>query len=188
MEKRLFLISLITLLISFSVVAQKNKIRFQSINSFALIGGESETSTAFQTVNGIRFSNWFSGIGIGVDNYHYKTLPLFFDARRYFGNKKKAFVYGDLGYNFPMKNKPGKEMLYYNNYDYHFKGGMYSELGIGFKTKFIKSSSLSFSFGYSNKHLQGRTGVVPDCVGCDPYWYNYKFSYDRILLKTGIEF
>lgn len=186
---RKFLFNLIiTLLISFSVVAQKNKIRFQSINSFALIGGESETSTAFQSVNGIRFSNWFSGVGIGVDNYHYKTLPLFFDARRYFGSEKKAFIYGDLGYNFTVKNKPGKEMISYDDYNYHFQGGFYSELGIGFKTRFIKRSSLSFSFAFSNKQLQNRIGVVPACVGCDPYWYNYKLSYDRILLKTGIEF
>jgi hypothetical protein len=153
-----------------------------------LIGGETETGTAFQTVNGIRFSNWFSGIGIGVDNYHYKTLPLFFDVRWYFGSEKKVCVYGDLGYNFPMKNKPGKEMRYYYYDNYHFKGGIYSELGIGFKTKFIKKSSILFGFAYGNKQLQSQIGVIPTCVGCDPYSYNYKLDYESVLLKTGIEF
>ena len=174
------------LLVNISVSAQKNKIHFHSINSFGLIGGESEISTAFQTVDGIRFSNWFSGFGVGIDNYQYKTFPLFFDARRYFGSEKKAFVYGDLGYNFPLKDKPGKEMINYGNT--HFKGGLYSELGIGFKTKFIKESSILFGLAYSNKQIQSRIGIVPLCIGCDPYWYNYKMSYGRVLLKTGIEF
>lgn len=186
MYKNLLFNLIITLLISFPASAQENTIRFHSINFFGLIGGESNISTAFQTVNGIRVSNWFSGVGIGIDNYKYKTLPLFFDARKYFGIDKRGFVYGDIGYNFPMKNIPGKEMIYYDNY--RFKGGLYSELGVGFTMKFIRSSSISFSFAYSNKQLQSRIGVVPLCVGCDPYFYNYRLSYGRALLKTGIEF
>ncbi|HET7114896.1 MAG TPA: hypothetical protein VFI29_00295 [Hanamia sp.] len=187
MNRNLYFNLIVALLISFSVSAQKNKVHFHSINSFGLIGGETETGIAFQTINGIRFSNWFSGIGVGIDNYEYKTLPLFFDARWYFGSEKKAFVYGDLGYNFPMKNKPGKEMVYYDNY--HFKGGLYSELGIGFKTKFIKKSSIFFSLAYSYKQLESRVEeIVPLCSECDPIWYNYKLSYGRVMLKTGIEF
>lgn len=181
--KRLFFTLTMFLLISFSVFAQKKKIKFNSINTFEMITGESLLSIGFQTVNGIRFSNWFSGIGIGIDYYQYKTLPLFFDGRRYFGSEKKAFVYGDIGYNFPMKNKPRKEMGYYDTY--HFKGGIYTELGIGFKTKLIKKSSLVFSIGQSYKQLQTRVGIVPMCVGCDPYWYNYKLTYGRIIVKAG---
>ena len=179
---------------SFSASAQKNKIRFHSINSISLVGGESGYSTAFQTVNGIYFSNWFSGVGIGIDNYQYQTLPLFFDGRRYFGNEKRGFVYGDLGYNFPMKDKPGKEMNYYGNY--HFKGGIYTELGIGFKTKFIKKSSILFSIAYSYKQLESLVEEIgffppgPLCLDCvrAPISYNYKLSYGIVLLKTGIEF
>lgn len=188
MNRSLFFILMISLLIPFSVIGQNNKIYFHSINSFGLIGGESEVSTAFQTVNGILFPNWFSGIGVGVDNYRYRTLPLFLDGRWYFGDEKRGFIYGDIGYNFPMKDKPGKEMVHYGNYNYHFKGGLYSELGIGFKMKFIKKTSILFSLAYSYKQLQTQIGIVPLCVGCDPYWYNYKFGYGRIMLKTGVEF
>lgn len=186
MLRNFFALSIIVLFVNSSLLGQKNKIRFHSINSFAMVSGETGMSTAFQTVNGIRFLNWFSGIGVGIDNYKYKTLPLFFDARNYFGSEKKVFVYGDIGYNFPMKNKPGKEMLYYDTY--HFQGGIYSEFGIGFENKFIKSSSLSFSVAFSNKQLQSRIGIQPLCLGCEPYWYNYKLNYGRILVKTGVEF
>jgi hypothetical protein len=173
-------------LIAISSSAQKGKIKFHSINEGGIVGGESHVNAVFQTINGISFFNWYSGIGIGVDNYRYKTLPLFLDARRYFGTENKGFVYVDLGYNFPLKNKPGKEIGYYNTYN--FKGSLYSDFGIGFKTKFIKKSSLLFSLGHSYKQLQSKIGIETLCIGCQPYYYGYKFGYGRISLKAGVEF
>lgn len=186
MRKSFFFIVIISFLLSASTSAQKRKVGFQSVNQFAIVGGQDHVNTAFQTVNGIKFSDWFFGAGVGIDNYRYKTLPLFADGRWLFGQDKKGFLYADIGYNFPLKNKPGKEMSYYTNY--HFTGGIYTEFGIGFKTKFIKNSSILFSLGHSYKELQSRIGVVPLCLGCDAYWYNYKLSYGRVLLKTGVEF
>jgi hypothetical protein len=169
--------------------AQKKKTHFQSVNTFELINGEKGFDIGYQTVNGIRFSNWFSGIGVGVDNYHYNTLPLFADGRWFFGNDKKGFVYGDLGYNFPLKNKPGKEVDYYTYYDsYNFSGGIYTGFGIGFITKLFNQSSLLLSVGHSYKQLKSKIGISPACEECTPYYYDYKYSYGRIILKAGIEF
>ncbi|MDQ2718439.1 MAG: hypothetical protein M3Z26_01575 [Bacteroidota bacterium] len=177
---------LIFLLISFSAAAQNKPIRFQSINSIGFVAGESNANAEFQTVNGIQLSNWFSGIGVGLDYYRYKTVPLFFDARRYFEKEKKVFVYGDLGYDLPMKNRPGKEV---GNYDsYHSKGGLYTDIGIGYKTNLIKKTSFSFSLGYSYKELQTNIGVTTRCFQCQPEFYSYKFNYGRMIMKAGLEF
>jgi len=186
MKKDLIFILISSCLISFSASAQKNKIHFRSINQFAMVGGESHINTAFQTVNGIKFSNWFSGIGIGVDNYRYKTLPLFIDGRWYFGDDKNGFIYGDIGYNFPMKDKPGKEVYYYSSY--HFTGSIYTDFGIGYQVPLYKKSSMLFSLGYSSKQLQTKIGVVSECLGCQPYLYNYKFGLERMILKAGLVF
>jgi hypothetical protein len=172
--------------INFSVSAQKNKIRFRSINTFGLVGGESKASIAFQSVNGIQFSSWFSGIGVGVDDYRYKTLPLFIDGRWFFGDNKNEFIYGNVGYNFPMKNKPGKEIWYYDTY--HFTGGIYTDIGIGYQVPLYKKSSVLFSLGYSYKQVQTEYGITPLCTGCQPSWYNYKLGLGRIALRTGVEF
>ena len=154
MKSKLAFSWIVFLAISFSASAQKNKIRFHSINTFGLVGGESKASTAFQSVNGIRFSNWFAGIGVGVDDYRYKTLPLFIDGRWFLGDDKSSFIYGDLGYNFPIKNKPGKEIW---NYDtYHFTGGIYTDIGIGYQVSLYKKSSVLFSLGYSYKKRRQR--------------------------------
>jgi hypothetical protein len=186
MKRHLSFCLIISLIISFSTSAQNEKIHFRSINLTGIVGGESQVNSVFQTINGINFSNWYSGIGIGIDDYRYKTLPLFFDARISFGNESKGFVYVDLGYNFPLENKPGKEMGYYNTSN--FKGGLYTDFGIGFKTKFIKNSSLLFSLGHSYKQVQSKIGIAPLCIGCQSYFYDYKFGYGRIVLKAGVEF
>ena len=174
--------------ITFPATAQKTKIRFQSINQFAMVGGESQVNSAFQTINGIKFSNWFSGVGIGIDNYRYKTLPLFFDGRRYFAEDKKAFIYGDIGYNFPMKNKPGKEIDYYDSYD--FNGGIYTDAGIGFQVALDKKSLLLFSLGYSYKKMQSKTGAVNPCLvsPCPVDYSIYEFNFNRMILKAGLVF
>ena len=168
--------------------AQKKKVRFQSVNQFATAGGENHMNTAFQTINGIKFTDWFAGIGIGIDNYRYKTLPLFLDGRWHFGEDKKAFFYGDLGYNFPMKNKPGKEVYYYNTYD--FSGGIYTDFGIGFQLSLNKYSSLSFSLGHSFKKLQNEIGVTMQClVGpCSVDYSKYDYELGRMVLKAGLVF
>jgi hypothetical protein len=188
MRKKLSFLIIISLVMVSSLSAQNKKARFQSVNQFAIVGGENHVNTAFQTINGIKFSNWFSGIGIGIDNYRYKTLPLFLDGRWYFGEDKKAFFYGDVGYNFTMKNKPGKEVYYYNTYD--FSGGTYTDFGIGYQTPLYKKSSLLFSLGYSSKKLQSKTGSVtcPIIGPCFLDYSRYHYELGRMILKAGLLF
>lgn len=188
MRRSFFFILIISFLLSASTSAQKKKIRFQSVNQFAIVGGESHVNTAFQTVNGIKFSDWFSGIGIAIDYYKYQTLPLFFDGRWYFGEDKRGFIYGDIGYDFPFKNKPGREINYYQSY--HFTGGLYSDLGIGYQVRLYKKSSLSFSLGYSSKELKTKVGWAYQCIAapCRVDYSNYEFSLNRMILKAGLVF
>ncbi len=192
--KNLIFILIISFLVNISVSAQKNKIHFRSINQFAMVGGENHVNTAFQTVNGIKFSNWFTGIGIGIDNYRYRTLPLFFDGRWFFGEEKKGFIYGDIGYDFPMKDKPGKEISYYDTY--HFTGGIYTDFGIGYQVHLCKKSSMLFNLGYSYKKVGTKIGVNTGGIPCPlmgspcnvGYSKYYDFSFNRMILKAGLVF
>jgi hypothetical protein len=181
-------ISLFFLIVSFSSLAQKKNLQFQSINLAGIVGGEKEVGYSFQSINGIKFSNWSSGIGIGVDDYRYKTLPLFIDGRWFFGKRNKGFLYGDIGYNFPLKNKPGKEIYYYGSYD--FSGGIYTDVGIGLQFPLNKVSSLAFSLGHSYKELQNKVGVVNPCFTgpCPVDYSKYSYELGRLILKAGIVF
>lgn len=172
----------------YSAVAQEVKPRFSSMNSIGFAAGQSPPDIILETVNGIKFSDWFTGVGIGVDYYRYKTLPLFMDGRWFFGDDKNGFIYGDMGYNFPMKNKPGKEINYYNSY--HFNGGVYTGIGIGYQAPLYKKSSVLFSLGYSYKKMETKIGVnvCPFTGPCYVDYSKYDYSFGRVMVKAGLVF
>jgi len=188
MSYKSFYSFLLFLLISFSALGQKAKIQFQSINNIGTVFGQSQPHWTFQTINGIKSGNWFAGAGIGVDDYIYQTLPLFFDGRRYFGKGKIVFLYANVGYDFPMKNKPGKEIYYYSSY--HFTGGIYTDFGVGVESRLRKKTSLVFSIGHSYKELENKIGANR-CGIAAPCWVDYslyKYHFGRIALKAGVIF
>ncbi len=71
---------LVGALFSSSAYTQKSKVKFNSLNMFGVAAGESRPSGLFQTVNGVRYKNWFAGIGAGLDYYSYRTIPVFFEC------------------------------------------------------------------------------------------------------------
>lgn len=178
---------LITTLIFISVTAQNQKIKFNSINTGGIATGEIGTYPVLQTINGVQYKKWYAGIGAGYDAYYYKTIPLFFDARRFIDKQNKFLIYGDAGYNFPMKNLP-KESSWYSSY--HFSGGFYGDVGVGYKTKFIKNTSFLLATGYSYKKLFNKIEVINPCLigPCPENVYEYNYSFRRIILKAGIIF
>lgn len=188
MKIKLFPVFLLSLCIGFSTSAQKEKLQFHSINSVGISDGQSGKYLLLQTVNGLAFKNWFSGIGFGADYYHYKSYPLFIDGRRYFGKNDKGFAYADLGYNFSGKNKPGKEIYYYTSY--HFTSGIYTDFGVGYKIKFTGKSSFLINAGYSYKEINDKVAGVNECLfaPCPVDYSNYKYGNGRVVLKAGVDF
>ena len=190
MKIKTFLLPALLMLAVLPSRAQQRKISFHSINTFEIISGQSPLSTGFQSVEGFRFSSWFTGIGTGIDHYSYPTLPLFLDFRRSFGREKRAFGYGDIGYDFPWKDKPGKEIPY-NNSPYHFSGGIYSDLGMAYEFRLSNKSAVLFSLGYSYKELKSKidgTNLISFCPfgGCPFDSHQYQLSFGRLILKAGL--
>jgi hypothetical protein len=185
MIKDLFLCGISVLTLSFAS-GQKKGIQFHTFGQVSLVEGEKEMNGALQLVSGIEISRWFAAAGTGVDYYRYNTMPLFFQARRYFGKKGEGFVYGDLGHDFPLKNPAEKEAAFFNGTD--FKGGIYTEFGLGFRMKFIDKSVIAFSAGYSYKKLHNFVGYAIDCTGCDPYYFDYRYGFGRWMASAAIGF
>lgn len=189
MRNKTIMIFLVVVLIGNHVKSQDKKIRFRSFNAVGFVIGEHSNDIMLQTVNGVTYKNFYSGIGFGIDYYDYNSYPLFFDQRIYFRKKNKAFFYGDLGYNISGKNKPGKEVYYYNTY--HFSGGIFTDFGIGYKIRFIKKSLFTLSSGFSYKDINSRIGNIYPCYssgGCPVDYSNYKYGNGRVVLKAGVDF
>lgn len=180
--------SFIVTLISFFAYSQKQRIHFNSINSGGIIIGKTASYGLFQTVNGITYKKWFGGLGAGYDYHYYTSIPAFVDVRRFLDRKGNIFIYSDLGYNFPGKEKPGNEITSYTSY--YFSRGLYSDLGFGYKITISKSNHFILTGGYSNKKLSYKTEAVscPFVGPCYENIYHYNYSFGRIIFKAGIQF
>ncbi len=184
MMKLKLIFLLIVIPVSHVAFAQE-KAKFNSINMAGIVAGKSGAYHALQTINGINYREWFAGIGTGIDYYRYKSVPLFLDVRTSVA-KSSLFVYADLGYNYPMHNKPGKEIYYYINY--HFTGGVYNEVGAGYSIKLSHKSKLLFTSGYSYKKINNKVGLLNPClVAPCPIEYNtYSYGYGRVVFRAGV--
>jgi hypothetical protein len=168
--------------------AQKKKPQFHSINSAGIIGGESPAAAAYETVNGFAFSSWFAGLGAGIDNYHFKSVPLFLDGRKFFGTGNRVFVLGNVGGNLPVQKRPAKEFEYHD--DYYFQAGFYAAAGIGYRFPFIKKTSLVFNISNSYKSMKAKSIVYTQCLvpPCLTNFKDYHYNFYRIMVKAGLMF
>jgi hypothetical protein len=164
--------------------------QFHSINNIGLIEGQKGSAFQLQTINGAQYKSWFAGVGIGLDYYRFRTIPLFADFRKEFGKtKNKFFVYADAGIDFYWKkDKDAKQFPV----DDKFKNGFYCETGIGYKLKINQKIALLFSGGYSYKKIteEGGNYYFDPPIGPNSTYPVQKINYNlnRLVLKIGIEF
>jgi hypothetical protein len=169
--------------------------QFRSINNLGLLEGETGSSFQLQTINGAAFRSWFAGIGLGIDYYRYRTIPLFADIRKEFGQaRNKPFVYSDMGISFSWLTDNQKM-----NYrpDDHYGNGFYGDWGIGYKIAMAKNNALMISLGYSYKKITETYPTyfpwyppINDIPG--PQVANPKdqidYSLNRLSIKMGWQF
>jgi hypothetical protein len=155
---------------------------FQSILNFGLLEGETGSSFQLQAINGAQYKSWFAGIGLGLDYYRLRTIPLFLDIRKEFGkNRDKLFVYADGGVSFTWATDAQKTDYYMPNPQYH--NGFYSDFGFGYKAAVGKRSALLVSVGYSYKKASV-TYALPN------YYYQYNpniafQNYPSLMMQNG---
>ena len=161
--------------------------QFHSINNVGLLEGQTGSAFQLQTINGMQYRSWFMGIGLGLDFYRFRTIPLFIDFRKEFGSSvNKFFAYADGGVNFAWLTDDQKP-LYLT--DDHFETGFYTDLGLGYKIAAGKKNHLLLSIGYSLKKLKETYlsyNYFPPDNPLDKAQTNY--SLNRITIKIGWEF
>lgn len=190
MKRNLFLV--FGLLILFALAGraqQKERIKFSAISQLGFLHGPSGNYAQGSGVSGIRYKTWSAGLGIGLDYYYLRSVPLFADLRKYLNKKDYApFIYLDLGTNYPwvkkMSDDNGIGSFYQSTYD----AGMYLDAGLGYRLKFGKSDGVLISLGFSQKKLRdfqviGRWGT----------WntgetYRYEYKLQRLSFRAGFAF
>ena len=171
--------------------AQQNKkpLQFRSINSAGLIEGQAGSAFQLETINGVKYKSWFGGIGVGLDYYRYRTIPLFADIRKEFGKTNDhVFVYADAGMNFYWaRDKDQKQFPIQDK----FENGFFGEAGAGYAFKSGKRSAILLSAGYSYKKIAEKGTYFYDLGFPGPMemlMQKINYNLNRIIIKTAIAF
>lgn len=181
------------LLLSCALVnAQKKTIKYNNITNIGWLGGSSQNAFTLQTINGIKIDKWQLGIGVGLDNYGTKSIPVFVDVRRTFGNKKwQPLVYADAGVNYTLRWGNFAVKDFNNEYYFDVNNTFYGEFGMGLSTKISKKTSLNITAGFSYKHLsyteKNMYAFIYPSVNY-PTTYQLDYYYKRLALRVGLQF
>ncbi len=166
---------------------------FHSINQVGLLNGQQSAAWQIQTINGFQHKSWFGGIGIGLDYYRFRGIPLFTDIRKTFGHSRnKVFVYTDGGIHFSWVTDKEK-----NNYGPpgKFSNGLYLDGGIGYQIQINRKNGLLLNLGYSYKKVTETVPAYtyyyyPMILGGNslPNTNTYNYHLNRISIKAGWAF
>lgn len=175
-------------LFSQKTISSEDKVRFSSIYNIGLLSGQNGESFSIQSNNGVRYKSWFAGVGLGIDYYGERSVPIFLDINKTFLDMKQSpFLYMQGGRNLPWLSKGQKE----NNDNVESKAGGYFDVGGGMKVKLDGSQRLLFSLGFSQKISKGSQLVQTWPQGSTlPFTYTEKYvnTFNRIILKIGYQF
>jgi hypothetical protein len=192
MRKVFILTPVLLLLVVASIAQQKPSCchaSFQTMIQAGVAYGSNSSALTIQSNFGLSLSKTFVGLGTGIDDYLFRSVPLFLDLRQEFGKGNiTLFVYGDAGKNFQWVTEQNKLRLMYTPGD--FKSGKYYEGGLGWRFKFRNSASLLLSGGYSVKSIKkvNETNYCPVTGTC--FYFSDKFVYNmsRIVFRLGCQF
>jgi hypothetical protein len=180
-------------LLSTSLMAQTGKVKKTSsylMPQIALLNGSSGAGAQIQLAGGLVKNNWHLGLGTGIDYYELTSVPVYSDIRYHFGKEKKAFAYANLGYNFHWKESTEGRVYIMPPPNSTVKGGLYTDLGIGYNIGLGKNHSLALSIGYSVKQLTEEVeemlwGPFPLPVQVDPTIRRYEYTFKRVSFKVA---
>src|SRR5438067_13301438 len=100
MNCKIFILPLILIGFTYNTQAQKNipkenVIRFRSSIVIGTLDGERGTSFQLQSINGIAYKTYSAGIGLGLDYYFMRSIPLFIQLEKSITKHNTSpFVYG----------------------------------------------------------------------------------------------
>jgi hypothetical protein len=182
------LMVIITAMAQADSVAEKQLQRFvfQSVAQGGMLEGEKGTSLQLQWINGFQHKTWFGGIGVGLDYYFQRSIPLFAHVKRDVSKRVPLFVYGDLGMHFAWVKKD-VENDWYNS---EFKNGLFYEAGLGYRARVNTRNAIVFSAGYSEKAMAElrKEPYIWGPPGMPQRTNRFDYRLRRISIKAGFKF
>lgn len=191
MKKILIILTLIGGLKLNAQTPHKNKSYF--ISQLGILDGNQANSFQFQVAGGVAAKDWRLGIGAGLDYYKVRSVPVFADLRKYFGNGRKAFAFINAGFNIPWPLEDQYKVFFTQsgNTKSKFDIGCYTDLGVGYDIGIGKQKAISLSLGYSVKTLSETYDERLDWIwgwpvsGANPTERKMDYTFRRVSVKAG---
>ncbi len=181
-----FFITAIVFACIFSAVAQ-NKPVFRSQLDVGISAGDKETGLNLSAVNGFRMAGWYAGLGVGLDQYRYRTVPLFLSVQKNFSKKPSSVYYFlDGGTNFFWDHIDNNSWL-----ERSFDPGWYTATGLGYRLGWKgRREALLLNAGYAFKRIrENRSQTVPCLVPpCPQSNDRYQYDLNTWIFRMGLEF
>jgi len=185
------LVFILFIFLSYSVYSQKPtcSCSFQGSLSAGLAAGNSPAKPLFQLSAGVKSKSYYLGVGTGIDDYQFHSVPVFADLRYDFTKSGEGFIYGHAGYNFPYNNESFVDWFGMERSTDKFRGGFYMDAGVGYRI-FLKGwHRLLISAGYSHKRVSNIIGYTFPCLvaPCPEDKNRYQYDMGRIVTKLSWE-
>lgn len=178
---------LFLLLFLLSGAGAQDKVRYSSMNYAGLLEGDNGSAFQLQSIQGVRFSRWFTGIGTGLDYYYLRSVPLFVSVNRnLFNQPRTPYVSLDGGINFAWYRREQERWGDFIGSD--FSPSLYWNAGVGYKVYMRnRRDALLLNIGYSFKQLKEDKEKAVFCTNppCPPRVEHYNYKLNRVSVKLG---
>ena len=188
-----YIVFFLCMLMSCGGAAQRNLLKvkpvFYSANQVGLLEGDAGSAFMVQTVNGVAYKSWAAGVGIGLDKYRDRSIPLFLQVKKsVFEKKLPLFLYADIGINMLWRTKDERGWQSWQNRNDNV--GLYFDGGAQYQWAITQRQAILFSVGYSEKQYSSETYVPAPCINgpCPEQHNTWHFTYRRIAIKAGWKF
>lgn len=182
------LILLLLLLCNLSIKAQEVK-SFSSQNLVGLLEGSNGSAFQLQTINGIKFNKWFTGIGTGLDYYFIRSVPVFLSVNHNFLSANKTpFISADAGINFAWMKRDINE--WGGPISSNFSPSAYWSGNFGYRLGLKNNDAVVMLLGYSFKELKEKQEREVFCINppCPSAAENFVYKLKRVSLRVGYQF
>jgi hypothetical protein len=167
---------------------EKSRVQYNGSVEGGILRGARGYAFQVEAINGVRYKRFFAGVGIGIDKYYAKSVPLFGALRMDILVKKKTpFVYLNIGSNLPWVRKEFSFIAMDYWHTVESGNGKYVDGGLGYTVPLKGHLKLLTSLGISlkertEKKKWGGDGIIND------YSEDYKYQFRRYTLKVGLSF
>jgi len=147
-----YIILLVICLFSTLINAQQYNGSFEA----GVTNGKYETNAFVNTTHGFIYKGFFAGVGVGVDYYLFRTVPLFAEFRKEFSKKNvRPLVHfsGGININWLTQEQRDHRFSWWQTTPSVFKNGMYLKAGTGVLFNAHKQIKFATTVSWSYKTL-----------------------------------